>query len=140
MLHHWRFCPLGEKMLKRYTGGHRSGSATTAHNFACIQIEMSFGLVINKWFILQDQRLTSIQLSHNVHIFSGRLHDSKLPPTQVLCVYTISTQTLLLLWGCKYSTEESSRSTFSSPLYTARPACFMLLVSRAVGLDMIRRE
>jgi hypothetical protein len=70
---------VGEKMLTPFTGGHRSDPAKDAYNFFLsqlrIRIEMSFGLLTNKWRILQAPLQTSLQLSSEILMSCGRLHN-----------------------------------------------------------------
>ena len=70
---------VGEKMLTPFTGGHRSDPAKDAYNFFLsqlrIRIEMSFGLLTNKWRILQAPLQTSLKLSSEILMSCGRLHN-----------------------------------------------------------------
>ena len=70
---------VGEKMLTPFTGGHRNDPAKDAYNFFLsqlrIRIEMSFGLLTNKWRILQAPLQTSLQLSSEIVMACGRLHN-----------------------------------------------------------------
>jgi len=70
---------VGEKMLTPFTGGHRSDPAKDAYNFFLsqlrIRIEMSFGLLTNKWRILQAPLQTSLHVSSEILMACGRLHN-----------------------------------------------------------------
>ena len=70
---------VGEKMLTPFTGGHRSDPEKDAYNFFLsqlrIRIEMSFGLLTNKWRILQGALPTSLQKSSEITMACGRLHN-----------------------------------------------------------------
>lgn len=70
---------VGEKMLTPFTGGHRSDPAKDAYNFFLsqlrIRIEMSFGLLTNKWQILHAPLPTSLKLSSEIVMTCGRLHN-----------------------------------------------------------------
>ena len=70
---------VGEKLLTPFTGGHRSDPAKDAYNFFLsqlrIRIEMSFGLLTNKWRILQAPLQTSLHLSSEILMACGRLHN-----------------------------------------------------------------
>ncbi|KAI2500231.1 nuclease [Fragilaria crotonensis] len=80
---------VGEKMLTPFTGaGHRSDLSKDAYNLFLsqlqIRIEMSFGPLTNEWRILQAPLQTSLQLSSEILISSGRLHETPTPFLQVL--------------------------------------------------------
>ena len=66
-------------MLTPFTGGHRSDPAKDAYDFFLsqlrIQIEMSFGLLTNKWRILQAPLHVSLKLSSEILMSCGRLHN-----------------------------------------------------------------
>ncbi|KAI2507521.1 nuclease [Fragilaria crotonensis] len=70
---------VGEKMLTPFTGGHRNDPTKDAYNFFLsqmrIRIEMSFGLLTNKWRILQTPMQTSLQFSSEIVMACGRLHN-----------------------------------------------------------------
>jgi DDE superfamily endonuclease len=70
---------VGEKMLTPFTGGHRGDPSKDAYNFFLsqlrIRIEMSFGLLTNKWRILHAPLQTSLQLSSEVLMACARLHN-----------------------------------------------------------------
>jgi hypothetical protein len=66
-------------MLTPFTGGHRNDPTKDAYNFFLsqmrIRIEMSFGLLTNKWRILQTPMQTSLQFSSEIVMACGRLHN-----------------------------------------------------------------
>ena len=70
---------VGEKVLTPFTGGHRGDPAKDAYNFFLsqlrIRIEMSFGLLTNKWRILQAPLQTSLETSSAVLVACACLHN-----------------------------------------------------------------
>ena len=70
---------VGEKMLTPFTGGHRGDPSKDAYNFFLsqlrIRIEMSFGLLTNKWRILHAPLQTLLELSSEVLMSCAQLHN-----------------------------------------------------------------
>ena len=70
---------VGESLLTPFTGGHRNDPTKDAYNFFLsqlrIRIEMAFGLLTNKWRILNAPLQTSLARSSDILMACARLHN-----------------------------------------------------------------
>ena len=70
---------VGESLLTPFTGGHRNDPIKDAYNFFLsqlrIRIEMAFGLLTNKWRVLNAPLQTSLARSSDILMACARLHN-----------------------------------------------------------------
>ena len=70
---------LSNNLLIPFVGSHRDDIAKDAYNFFLsqlrIRVEMSFGLLVRKWGILQQKLGCSLNTNSDILVACGRLHN-----------------------------------------------------------------
>ena len=70
---------VSDQMIVPFTGSSRQHPSKDAYNYFLsqmrIRIEMSFGLLTNKWQVLQSPMVTSISCSSEIIMATSRLHN-----------------------------------------------------------------